>query len=228
MFRWIKIIWLILFTQCVAACSGSATPQLIASYPGGAQGLGYTAQPDGFVPTPALCSAFVEVEVSNLESAVGRASDLAASYGAYVTSLQSWTSNDRKLTSLTIVVPQAGLNSLRARLLELGSPRDDSLLGDPSYSSLAFCQISLTLTQRTVRLPSISWNPIHTLKHFALDLQLPGGWLYLDRRGGRAVRPDGAGRARPAAAPFEVSIVNKQTGESFLINIYGETAGLLQ
>jgi hypothetical protein len=169
--RWIKIISLFVLTFSVAGCSGSATPQLIAAYPGGSQSSGSVVSPNQFIPTPAPCSAIIEVEVPNLEAAVGRASELAASYSAYVTSLNSWSDNRYKLTNLTIVAPQPGFNSLRSRLLELGSPLDDSLLGNPEYSSLAYCQISLTLAQKTTGLPSIGWDPIHTLKH-ALSLSV--------------------------------------------------------
>lgn len=165
MAQWIKIICLFLIALSVAACSGSATPQLIAAYPGGSQGSNNVTGPNIFIPTPAPCSAFVEIEVPNLEIAAGKASELAASYGAYVTSLQSWTDNHYKLTSLTMVAPQPEFISLRSRLLGLGSPLDNSLLGNPDYSSLAYCQISLTLAQKTSGLPSISWNPIHTLKN---------------------------------------------------------------
>jgi hypothetical protein len=165
MARWIKFICLFPFALSAAACAGSATPQLIAAFPSSSHGPDNPVSPDQFIPTPAPCSAFVEVEVSNLETAAGRASDLAASYSAYVTSLKSWSEEHYKLTSLTIIAPQPGFNSLLRRLLELGTPLDDSLLGDPGYSSLAYCQISLTIAQKTSSLPSIDWNPIHTLKN---------------------------------------------------------------
>ena len=171
MARWIKIICPFLIALSAAACAGSATPQLIAAYPGNSQGPDFAAPPNQFIPTPAPCSAYVEVEVFNLENAASRASDLAVSYGAYVTSLKSWSDKAYKLTNLTIVVPQPGFISLRSKLLELGSPLDDILLGDPGYSSLAYCQISLTIAQKTTSLPSISWNPIHTLKN-ALSLSV--------------------------------------------------------
>jgi hypothetical protein len=164
MFWKIRFPCLMLLALCLAACAGSATPQLIASYPGDSQGSNQAASPYGFVPTPGPCSTFIEVEVSDLETAVGRVSDLASSYGASISSLQTWTANGRKSTSLTIVVPQTGLYDLRRRLLQLGSPLEDSLLGDPAYSRLVYCQISLTLTQESPRHPSIGWNPILTLK----------------------------------------------------------------
>jgi hypothetical protein len=167
--RLIKIMCLNFFALWVAACSGSATPQLIASFPGGSPGSNSAALPNRAIPTPGPCSAFVEVEVTNLEAAVARASDLAAGYGGFVTSLQSWSEDRYKLTGLSIVVPQPGFISLRARFLELGSPLDNSLLGNPGYNSLAYCQISLTLAQKTTSLPFIGWNPIHTFKH-ALSL----------------------------------------------------------
>lgn len=165
MFWKIQFSCLILLALCLAGCAGSATPQLIASYPGSSQGSNQAASPNGFIPTPGPCSALIEVEVSDLEAAVDKASELASSYGAYVTSLQSWTSNGRKSTSLTIVVAQPNLYDLRTRLLGLGSPQQDSLLGNPAYSNLAYCQISFTLVQMTPSLPSIGWSPVHTLKH---------------------------------------------------------------
>jgi hypothetical protein len=164
MFWKIQFPCLMLLALCLAACAGSATPQLIASYPGGSQGSNQAASPNGFVPTPGPCSVFIEVEVSDLETAVGRASDLASSYGATITSQQSWTFNGRKSTSLTIVVPQTGLYDLRRRLLQLGSPLGDSLLGDPAYSRPVYCQISFTMTHKTPTHLSIGWNPILTLK----------------------------------------------------------------
>ena len=165
MHRKIQLFCLMLLALSLAGCAGSATPQLIASYPGGSQGSNQAVPPGGLIPTPGPCSALIEVEVTDLKTAVDRASNLASGYGAYVTSLQSWTSNGRKSTNLTIVVAQPNFYDLRTGLRELGSPRQDSLLGNPAYSSLAYCQISFTLVQMTPSLPSIGWSPVHTLEH---------------------------------------------------------------
>jgi hypothetical protein len=111
------------------------------------------------------------VEVSDLAWATGRARELAASYGASLTGQQTWSTMDHKLALLTLLVPASNLNSLRVRLLDLGTPLRDDLLGNPAYNRLGTCQVSLTLIEKPARLPKINWHPILTLKH-ALSLSL--------------------------------------------------------
>ncbi len=164
MVRILRIAFLAFIALGAAACSGSATPQLIAAYPAAQQPPDYSVPALAYPPTLAPCAAYTSLEVYASDDAAARAERLASSFGAYVTSDQSWTSDGRKYSQLTILVPAPGFHALREKLFDLGYLLDDSRMGEADAYSGAYCRISLTLVERTTLQPHTGWSPVRTLK----------------------------------------------------------------
>jgi len=156
----------------LAACSGSATPQLIGSYPKDAgSSPTYPPPPAGLL---VVYNAYLELEASNVDSASDRAIQAAYDRGGYLVSSQSWYQGERKYTTLTLAVPVAQFESTRKALLRLGTLISETTYGElvSTHSGVTdwttFSNITVQLRPATsVALPSLpsrGWNPAHTFE----------------------------------------------------------------
>lgn len=125
--RWLIILSLGLV--CPTACHGGvvspATPQLIGAYPQDPDAIVWPTSPQ------VVYRAYIELEVSNPTTVAERAARLATDYGGYLVSSQTWSESGRKQASLTLAVPVAYFDSLRAALLDLGTLVQEDLTGTP-------------------------------------------------------------------------------------------------
>lgn len=130
MFR--RLLPLLLIITCVlTACGGSATPQLIGSYPRGSEaGAAYTSSEGAPMNTLVVYNAYLELEVYDVDSAARQAKQLAYDYGGYLVSSQSWYQGDERYATLTLAVPVARFDSAREALLRLGTFTHESTSGD--------------------------------------------------------------------------------------------------
>jgi hypothetical protein len=161
---------LVVAALALAACSGSSTPQLIGSHPKGASPT--------YAPPPAnllvVYSAYLELEVSNVDSAADRATQAAYDHGGYLVSSQSWYQGDRKYTTLTLAAPVAQFESAKRALLRLGALVGESTSGELISADSGASEWN-TFSNITVQLrpapgialpslPSTGWNPARTFE----------------------------------------------------------------
>jgi hypothetical protein len=160
----------LLAALALAACSGSSTPQLIGSHPKGASPT--------YAPPPAdllvVYNAYLELEVSNVDSAADRATQAAYDRGGYLVSSQSWYQGERKYTTLSLAVPVAQFESAKKALLRLGALISETTSGElVSAGSGAsewdtFSNITVQLRPAPgvtlPSLPSTGWNPARTFE----------------------------------------------------------------
>ncbi len=152
----------------LSGCAGSATPQLIASFPGGKSQSWQPPQP---VPNGEIIYfGDMHLTVSDVGQAAGQASDLAYRYGGYLSGSTSWSQSGRDYQEMTLAVPTGNFNALHQDLLGLGDLVSESFSGSLSYSSPGgwppYSQIQLQLESRSlpqISLPHLGWDPLHTL-----------------------------------------------------------------
>ncbi len=169
--RWLITLVVAAGALTLAACSGSATPQLIGSYPKGASPT--------YVPPPAnllvVYNAYLELEVSNVDSAADRAIQAAYDRGGYLVSSQTWYQGDRKYTTLTLAVPVAQFESTKKALLRLGTLITQSTSGQlvntgsgaTGWNTFSNVTVQLRAAPAALELPSvpsIGWNPMRTFE----------------------------------------------------------------
>jgi hypothetical protein len=172
MFHSRLFVWLMALAAFVlVGCGGSATPQLIGSYP--------KAISPTYVPPPAdllvVYNAYLNLEVTNPDTAARRAIQLAYDFGGYLVSSQSWYEGNRKYVTVTLAVPVAQFGSARTALLGLGNLLGESVSGDlvaPGYGrdtwntfsniTVQFRPSSAAITLPPI--PSFGWNPARTFE----------------------------------------------------------------
>jgi hypothetical protein len=171
-------ISILLIALFLAGCSGSAMPQLIASYP--SQNQAESTHPQYIPPSQYVYDSYIELEVSNPDRIAGRAEDLTYDHGGYLVSSQSWRTDGKKTLTLVLAVPVANFESLHDSLLQLGSVVSEHVSGEwvsTGYGSNEwniYSQITLQLRPKVVSWPDISlggWHPLDTLEN-ALGVSL--------------------------------------------------------
>lgn len=156
-----------------AACSGSATPQLIGSYPkGGESGTTYPPPPANLL---VVYNAYLELEVSNVDSAADRAIQAAYDRGGYLVSSQAWYQGNRKYATLTLAVPVAQFESTKKALLRLGTLITENTSGElvntgsgaTDWNTFSNVTVQLRSTPAALELPSLpstGWSPMRTFE----------------------------------------------------------------
>ena len=161
---------IVLLTLGLAACSG-AGPQLISTYP-------KETGPATYAPPPAnllvVYNAYMELEVSNPDVTAEQATRLVYDHSGYLVSSDSWYSDGRKCTTLTLAVPAAQFDSVHNALLNLGKLVREEISGDRvnagsgADSWTTFSNITLQLRPASggsyISLPSFGWNPARTFE----------------------------------------------------------------
>ena len=125
MSRRILFLFLSLFILTMAACSGSATPQLIASYP---------SRPQSSLPQPntiLVYSTYLELDVAEVTQAANQATQIAYRQGGYLVSSNSWYRDGRLYTTLELAVPQVTLENTLGELHKLGNVASERISGQP-------------------------------------------------------------------------------------------------
>jgi len=170
-----RLIWFAasILPLALAACSGSATPQLIGSYPKDA------GSSPTYPPPPAnllvVYNAYLELEVSNTDSASDRAIQAAYDRGGYLVSSQSWYQGERKYTTLTLAVPVAQFESTKKALLRLGTLITENTSGElvsagsgaTDWNTFSNVTVQLRSTPAALELPSqpsTGWSPMRTFE----------------------------------------------------------------
>jgi uncharacterized protein DUF4349 len=171
LFRRLIVFAVSILPLALAACSGSATPQLIGSYPKGAS--------QTYVPPPAnlvvVYNAYLELAVSNVDSAADQAIQAAYDRGGYLVSSQTWYQDDRKYTTLTLAIPVAQFESTKKALLRLGALITENTSGElvnagpgaTDWNTFSNVTVQLRSTPAAVELPSLpslGWNPMRTFE----------------------------------------------------------------
>lgn len=147
--------------MALAGCSGSATPQLIGSYP-------RNSAPTPVMPAGRTYSTALQVEVPDVDAAAQQATQLAYSYGGYLAASQSWYQDNRLHTLLNLAVPGAQFDALRRSIAALGRLVDEHLTSQPvpwpPYSESPQAMVSVTFTTAQPASewpgpPDSAWNP---------------------------------------------------------------------
>jgi hypothetical protein len=154
----------LLAVAALAACSGSATPQLISSYP-------RYGTPTPFAPRARVYNTSLEIEVADVDAAAQQAVRLAYDNGGYLVAAQSWYQDGRLRTALTLSVPASQFDTLRRSLIALGRLLDERLNSQPApwpaFPAQPESIVSVTfstagpLAELPV-LPSLGWSPART------------------------------------------------------------------
>lgn len=162
-------LWL-LPAIALAACSGSATPQLIGAYPGDVVTT-YSPPPGQTVVTS---DAYMRLRVADVEVAGRQAEELVNDHGGYVASTTGWYVSDRLHLTLTLAVPEATYTSLHDALRSLGKYETGQIHTTHSYANdgnlgMHFSTLTLNLAPaerawRLPRLPSFGWSPLTTFR----------------------------------------------------------------
>ncbi len=170
---WFAVSILPILPLALAACSGSATPQLIGSYPkGGESRATYPSAPANLL---VVYNAYLELEVSNVDSAADRAIQAACDRGGYLVSSQAWYQGDRKYATLTLAVPVAQFESTKKALLRLGTLITENTSSDlvstgsgaTDWNTFSNVTVQLRAAPAALEfpsLPSIGWNPVRTFE----------------------------------------------------------------
>jgi hypothetical protein len=154
----------LLAVAALAACSGSATPQLIGSYP-------RYGTPTPFVALARVYNTNLEIEVADVDAAAQQAARLAYDNGGYLVASQSWYQDGRRRTALTLAVPAGQFDTLRHSLIVLGRLLDERLTSQPapwpSYPTQPESVVSVTFSTagpmvEFPALPSLGWSPART------------------------------------------------------------------
>lgn len=159
--------WVLALGLALAACSGTG-PQLIGTYPKDAHSTTYAPPPSGLRVT---YTAYMELEVADLDADAKEAAVLAEVNGGYLVSANSWYSDGQKNTTLTLAVPAAQFDATHAGLLRLGRLVREDISSDRAHPGGQADEGGL-FSGFTVQLhaargfqwhwPAWSWNPAHT------------------------------------------------------------------
>ncbi len=164
--RWLAVTLVVL----LAACSPSATPQLIGAYPRGVN-LPPTAPP--FPGRLIVYNADLTLEVAEVDAAAHRAAQLASEYSGYLIDSQAWYQGERKYAALTLAVPVPHFDSLRQSLLGLGTLVGESISSEPKpihagdWNTYSTITLRLQAPASAFRLewpepPAWGWSPVRT------------------------------------------------------------------
>lgn len=164
-----RLIFLfILFSVELAACTTSSTPRVIASFPRESVSEPHLISPLAEV----IYTATMEMEVSNVETAVESAKNLVERYDGYMVSSQFWYQDERKLTSVVLAVSAPNYDNLHSAVLGLGKLLNESVTGQlVSYApggGTNTAHITIYFSSRAVSwpsLPSTGWNPGRTVRN---------------------------------------------------------------
>jgi hypothetical protein len=162
----------LLAALALAACSGSATPQLIGAYPREAVGIATYVPPAGGAMV--VSDAYLDLRVANVAAAAEQAEAWAYEYGGYVSESASWYEGDRLHVTLTLAVPVATYDTLYTAVLRLGrleGERVRSTLsaysdGNP-WNHFSSITVHLAPEERAWRLPALptfGWSPLVTFR----------------------------------------------------------------
>jgi hypothetical protein len=158
----------------LTACSANS-PQLIGSQPKQIGSSGYTSPP----AWPIVYSAYMELEVADVEVAVQAAAQIARDYGGYLTGgqvMDVWRveagAKNVEWGTLTLEVPAAQFDGAHNALLSLGKLVREDISGKPlggasadvRGSAFSTITVHFQLAPRSTwrPWPSISWNPART------------------------------------------------------------------
>lgn len=168
MIRPLYLFSFILLVFSLAGCSGSSTPQMIASYPSGGKAVPPVAQNP---PQAQLVfNTSMELEVWNVETSAAKAQELAQQYGGYMTSWDSWQNDGQAYIRLGLAVPAPYYSALYKDLLDLGTLLSQHTSGEwveGRYGWDVYSEITVSFQPRTVAWPKIrspfgGWNPLRT------------------------------------------------------------------
>lgn len=159
-----SIIWIVLL---LVGCTSAAIPQQIAAQPKEA--------PIPIAPSHVsiVYRAYIELQVSNIDRAAERATQLAYENGGYLVSSQSWYVDGRKNTTVELAVPTSNFENLRRSLLSLGRLVSENVSGDlvetGYFNQTPYSQITLQFRTSTLHPPPINidntgWNPAQTFQ----------------------------------------------------------------
>jgi hypothetical protein len=176
----LTILILVGLALALPACSGE--PRRIAEYPAGNRPGSQGSTGPGSAWRALAYSAYLELEVTNVESAAKRAEQLAYDYGGYTTDSHFWQQDGKTYATLVLEVPTRQFDRLRERLLRLGSLEDESTTGewvDPDTLDWdPYSQIILFLKPRDFTWPRLElpqWRPLQTLERaFGVSLAIFG------------------------------------------------------
>ena len=167
------ILMVCILTLFASACSGSSTPQMIASYP-----KNVADYPPPPVPARIVYDASLTVEVTNPEKSADRAADLTYQHDGYLSNSQSWYQEGKACVTVVLAVPTINFDELLWHLRDLGTVLSDEVTSrlsyDPPSGWTEYSQITVKFILRTVYKPSIhtsSWRPLRTLER-ALGVSL--------------------------------------------------------
>jgi hypothetical protein len=157
-----------LLALVLAACSGSSSPQMIASYPSD----GKASPPIAPLPSQAqlVFNSDMELEVWNPETSAAKAQELAQQYGGYMTSWDAWQKNGQTFIRLGLAVPAPYYSSLYKDLLNLGTLLSQHTSGEwveGRYGWDVYSEITVSFQPRAISWPQIKlpfggWNPFRT------------------------------------------------------------------
>ncbi len=171
-FRPRLIGWVVgLAVTALAACSGSATPQLIGAHPKG-------GQPTSIPPRTtwvAVSNAYLNLEVADPDAAARQATQEAYDLGGYPVSSQAWYQAGRRHITLTLAVPAAQFEAARNALLGLGRLLSESGSSDwvaggnglNEWNTFSHISVQFQPAYAPARLPSwpsFGWNPVRTFQ----------------------------------------------------------------
>jgi hypothetical protein len=165
-FRWLVV----LLALGLAGCSGKG-PQLIGTYPKESSSSSYAPPPANLL---VVYNAYLELEVSDPDAAARQATRLVYDHGGYLVSSDTWYSEGRKFTTLTLAVPVAQFDPVHQALLDLGQLVREDISGDRVNAGPGtdgwntYSNITLQLRPASggvhISLPSLSWNPVQTVR----------------------------------------------------------------
>jgi hypothetical protein len=168
MSRPLYLLLITLLAFALAACSGSSTPQMIASYPS----CGKTNPPIAPLPPQAqlVFNTDMELEVWNPDTSAAKAQELAQQYGGYMTSWDAWQKNDQTYIRLGLAVPAPYYSALYKDLLGLGTLLNQHTSGEweeGHYGWDVYSEITVSFQPRAISWPQIKlpfggWNPFRT------------------------------------------------------------------
>jgi len=157
------------FVLVLVGCSGSHTPQMIASYPKEPVPLnGYQT----YSPPAAqiVYDASMVMQVSDPARAADQATRLAYDYGGYLSSSQGWYEGDRRCVTVMLSVPTSSFDPVHNKLLELGRLISEDISGRlTEYTPegyTAYSQITIQFEPKVgigPVFPFFGWNPGRTL-----------------------------------------------------------------
>jgi hypothetical protein len=153
------VLWLV-------SCSPNQSALQIAVHPKDTPIARYHQYP------PLVYNAYIELDVSNVDRAASQAVRLAIDYGGRQANSYSWYVDNRKHTTLDLLVPSANFMRLRAALIDLGELSSDSTVGVPAAGPSTgpypeYSQITLHLRSTGFIMPPFrigSWDPMGTLR----------------------------------------------------------------